>query len=291
MPKNQSTCSPLPEQQNFNVAMSIPQIQHSSATFSSTAHPYLAGRLFTYTAHTTESDRTRTWAAKGDDWQWPGFHIFGIRLGAEMVYYALAKHNGLPMPESRILSIDGVPYWGTEIIEGRVALGKADKLYPNLEAPIRDALKTDGKQVEACIRAAFLDIMLLNSDRTVSNVLRSSSGELFFFDHEQCVGWHANIEVFGQNRILTPTEEYFKLVGHPTPVQKYGWGRAHSELADRKRIFESLKLDPSLLDELRPQIPEHWISKWQFPETKAGLTAWWQFVRSQPYEQIDAKIF
>lgn len=208
-----------------------------------------------------------------------------------MVYYALAKHNDLPMPESRILSIKGVECWGTEIIENRVALGKTDDLYPNLEAPIRDSLKADAKQVEACIRATFLDAMLVNSDRTVSNILRSASGELSFFDHEQCVGWHADIHVFGQNRILTPTEEYAKLGGRPSPVKKYRWGRDHSELGHRREIFDSLKLEPSLLDELRPQIPEHWISKWQFPETKSGLTAWWEYVRSRRYDELDGKIF
>jgi hypothetical protein len=254
-----------------------------------------------WTAETTDGKK---WAAKRPDW-W-GFHpiLFGIRHGTEMLYYALAKHNKLPMPDGQILVVNGLSCWATDFIKSRTALGEVDHPLPEpMQAKVEKTFHSDAAQREAYIRALFLDVMLRNFDRKVGNILKVEVGEslsLFYFDHEQSFGWRGNVQVFGRNRIKTPEEEYAEIDKNVSLEGKYHWARTYSTFSERKRIFESLDLQASMLDELEPQIPsiggcfaqsDKWIYPDQFIDMKRGIAAWWEYMLNMPYSALDSRLF
>lgn len=251
---------------------------------------------------TVESDE-RIWAAKRPDWLGYPATLFGIRQGTEMFYYALAKYNKLPMPDSRIVTVAGINCWATEYIKTRNALGTINHPLPQaVHAKLSKTLETDTAQREAYLRALFLDVMLRNTDRKVANILKADAGEklsLFYFDHEQSLGWRGNIQVFGRNRIKSPLEEFAELDASMSLERTYRWANSFSTLAERQRVFENLDLRLSLLDELQPQIPpvdvNHpdilWIYPDQFEDMKSGLAAWWEYLLRMPYAALDSRLF
>lgn len=274
-------------------------VQHSSAQLVEQDPNLPADRILT-----AETADHRKWAVKRPDW-W-GFPpiLFGIRHGTEMFYYALAKHNKVPMPDSQILMVNGFNCWATEFIESRPVLGSVDKpLNEEVQAKLLRTFQTDAAQREAYLRALFLDIMLRNYDRKVDNVLKSEVGEtlsLYYFDHEQSLGWRNNIQAYGRNRIKSPEEEYAEIDANVMLERKYRWARIYSTLAERQRIFESLELQLSMLDELEPQIPniggpyppqDKWIYPDQFIDMKRGLAAWWEYLLRIPYKVLDSRLF
>jgi hypothetical protein len=273
-------------------------IQRSDATQVNQEQDLPADRL--WTAQTKDG---RKWAVKRPDWL--NFHpiLFGIRHGTEMFYYALAKHNKLPMPDSKILVVNGFNCWATEFIKSRDALGTVDDPLPELVLEkLERTFQNDTAQCEAYIRASFLDVMLRNYDRKVGNILKVEIGDffsLFYFDHEQSFGWRGNIQVFGRNRIKAAEEEFAEIDACIPLERKYRWARIYSTFPERKRIFESLDLRLSMLDELEPQIPnigvdfphEKWIYPDQFIDMKRGLAGWWDYLLRMPYAALDCRLF
>ena len=251
---------------------------------------------------TVESDGG-IWAAKRPDWLGFPAALFGIRQGTEMFYYALAKHNKLPMPESRIVTVGGINCWATEYLPTRKALGTVNEpLTPAAHAKLSKTLKTDAAQREAYLRALFLDVMLRNTDRKVANILKTDAGEaysLYFFDHEQSLGWRGNIQAFGRNRIKSSQEEYAEIDASMPLERMYRWASSYSTFSERRSVFESLDLQLSLLDELEPQIPRvfsdnphHvWIFPDQFKDMRSGLAAWWKYILRMPYAALDSRLF
>jgi hypothetical protein len=257
-------------------------------------HKYLPTDKLIWTA---QADG-RTWAVKTP--RWPSYAcvgIFSIRLGMEAAYYSLAKHNHLPMPESGIILLGGTANWGTEIIDGRTVLGKGESELAEVQLErVKKTLAADAKQVEGYLRATFLDAMLLNRDRTISNVLMADAGDLMalsYFDHEQSLGWANNIQAFGRNRIHTPEVEFAaeNLNRRLILERKFHWGAAYSTPEMREKIFRSLDLRPELLDEVHRQMPGEWIYPDQLEDMKKGLVAWWKFLREQPFKTLDARLF
>jgi hypothetical protein len=137
--------------------------------------------------------------------------------------------------------------------------------------------------------------MLRAFDRKVGNVLFSEvhdSVSLEYFDHEQSLGWRNNIRAFGRNRIKSPDVEYADIDGNVSIERDYRWASTHSTFAERKRIFETLDLRLSMLDELFAQRPiECWMYEDHFTDMKVGLAAWWEFLRGMPYADLDRRIF
>ena len=273
------------------------KIQRSDARLVAQAPGLPAGRILT-----AESEG-RIWAAKMPRWLGHSATLFGIRHGTEMFYYALAKHNKLPMPESRILTIDGTNCWATEYIKFRDALGTIDDPLPaTAHEKLNRTFETDATQRGAYLRALFLDVMLRNTDRKVANILKTDAGEtfsLFYFDHEQSLGWRGNIQVFGRNRIKSPQEEYAELDASMSLERTYRWASSYSTFAERRHVFQSLDLRLSLFDELKPQIPnvtvstpnDYWIYPDQFTDMKNGLAAWWEYILRMPYAALDSRLF
>ena len=63
--------------------------------------------------------------------QWRGHHI-PLRLANELFYHALGGHNNLPMPNSAILEIGGILYWGSQVVSG------LPSLTPSHEVPLNE---------------------------------------------------------------------------------------------------------------------------------------------------------
>jgi len=260
-------------------------------------HAYLERCKASLVITTRTAADGRVWATKTGEWPEQGCTLFLIRLAVELLCYAIARYNKLPMPECKILVVGGRPMWGVELVDGRIALGIKDEvLSPDLQAEIALTFQKDCHEAESYVRAVFLDVLMLNEDRTVSNVLhRRGDGRFNFeyFDHEQSLGWKNDIQVFGRNRIRSPEDEYRDLDRRLRIEGRYRWGARHTTVADRKDIFASLHLEVEMLDELRPVVVDSlgWLSKFQFESMKRGLAVWWAYLRAISYEELDARIF
>lgn len=250
----------------------------------------------------------RKWAVKAPVWL--GYsHVFSIRLGMEMFYFALAKQNKLPMPDSRILHVkspnlvmpDGRAYpfpdlncWGTEFIPGG-ALGEVDHpLSAAMLEKLEAVFENTPAEMEAYLRAVFLDVLLRNFDRKVGNVLKVETADslaLLYFDHEQSFGWRANVQSFGRNRIKSPVEEWAEIDRNVSLERTYRWAAKYSTIEARQQLFESLDLRVSMLDEVMSQVRDNWIYPDQLADMKKGLDDWWGFLRAKPYVELDHRIF
>ena len=171
----------------------------------------------------------------------------------------------------------------------------SDSLDADLNNRIRQSFQSHPEERDVMIRAAFLDTLLLNQDRTETNILFQDEGgrlRLFYFDHEQSLGWRNNLRVPNDNVIQDPAFEYGRI------AEKYGavfrnrkWALESSTLAERTDIFQSMEYWPAMLEEIRPNIPPGWISDDKLLVISTGLANWWTFIKKQAYEDLDAAIF
>lgn len=228
--------------------------------------------------------------------KWNGSDDYAIRLAVEYIYYAIAHWNCVSMPEARILHFKDKLWWGMAVLPGRVALSDVSgTLNAYLNDRIKLSLQEYPEERDGLIRAAFLDTLLLNQDRTETNILAQEDRgrlRLSYLDHEQSLGWRNNLIVPNDNVIQDPAFEYGRIAG------KYGavfrnrkWALESSTLADRTDIFQSLEYWPAMLEEIRPNIPPGWIGDDKFLEISTGLANWWTFIKKQAYEDLDAAIF
>ncbi len=237
----------------------------------------------------------RRWVAKTTEWPVRGCRLFPIRLGVEFLYHALASHNGVQMPAARILRVREEICWAFEMISQRDALGKTDDpLDPRLVDAVQKQLSESAVDRDAFLRAAFIDVMLLNADRTHSNILHHRVGvqvRLFFIDHEQSLGWRADPNVPERNVIQDPDKEYARISSYTSLGRKYPWAGLASYRRDRQAVFSSLELDAALLDQARSTMPPNWITDTKYDEMKPRLAAWWDYLRARPYDELDQHIF
>jgi hypothetical protein len=242
------------------------------------------------------TDDRREFAVKTSDWPMRGCRNYRIRLAVEFVYYAYARENQVPTPEARVLELPNDVGWGTEILPGRVQLTGRDMTLTEAE---REAVKAGF--LSSCdardefLRLSFLDVLLLNQDRTESNVLKQQvegATRLSFIDHEQSLGWRSNIEVPAENGIKSPEIEFSRIADRYARFgRKYGWGLQISTGEERRTIFQKMKCDPSLFDEIGAKIPDGWLSSESLRDMRVGLGNWWAYLERKPYEEIDQLIF
>lgn len=242
------------------------------------------------------TDDHREFAVKTSDWPMRGCRNYRIRLAVEFVYYAYACENQVPTPEARVLELPNDVGWGTEILPGRVQLTGRDMTLTEAESEVVKAgffSSCDAR--DAFLRLSFLDVLLLNQDRTESNVLKQEVDgvtRLSFIDHEQSLGWRSNIEVPAENGIKSPEVEFSRIADRYARFSlKYGWGLQISTVEERRTIFHQMKRDPSLFDEISAKIPDGWISPEDLQDMRVGLVSWWAYLERKPYEQIDQLIF
>src|SRR5438105_10610905 len=100
-----------------------------------------------------------------------------IWLANEIVYAAFAEAAHLRMPAVCLLSYHGSYYFGSESLPGRNTL---EALKPNLTTVMQI-----GDNLAQLVRAFLLDLALLNSDRTIKQVLVDKDGLLWFIDHDK----------------------------------------------------------------------------------------------------------
>jgi len=193
----------------------------------------------------------------------------------EFIYYSFACENEIPTPEARVLELTDDVGWGTEILPGRVQLAGRDATLTEVQREeVRAGLLESRENRDAFLRLSFLDVLLLNQDRTESNALKQTVDGLVrlnYIDHEQSLGWRSNIEFPSENGIKSPEVEYSRIVDHYARFGlKYGWGLQVSAREERRTIFQNMKRDPALLDEISAKLPEGWISGQQLREMRAG---------------------
>jgi hypothetical protein len=112
----------------------------------------------------TAAGEVQEWVGKPSIWA-EGLH-HPIRLGMEMFYYALAKPNKLPMPESRRLHLREVKLrmpdkkeylftnlncWGTEFIAGGTLGAKNDPLPDDVLRKVETTFQKDRAQMDAYV--------------------------------------------------------------------------------------------------------------------------------------------
>lgn len=237
----------------------------------------------------------KEFAAKPVEWP-PYCHNYPIRLAMEYIYYALAHANAVSLPLARILDCNGALFWGVQIVAGRRKLGESGVDIPAAFcAEIKQCLLDHPAEGDSFLRVSFLDVLLLNQDRTESNILVQRVGgrlQLFYFDHEQSLGWRNNLHVSADNHINLPAEEYDRIaMRYSSRFRHYKWARDISTRQQRRAIFTKLQLDAGALDEIRPNIPFGWIDDDRFAETGARLMEWWAFLKERPYDELDELIF
>jgi hypothetical protein len=243
-------------------------------------------------AETINNDQ---WVAKTTEWPWAGCRDYSLRVGVEYAYYALAQHNGLNMTNASVLKVGEEICWATKILPDRNALVAGDtKLTKEQQEELREGLVNSQEERSAFLRLVFLDVFLLGADRKASNVLKQIDDDrlrLFPIDHGQSLGWRNNIEDAENNRIRSGAEEYARITAYTQLEAEYHWGAIVSTPKEREEVFNSLKLDAALLDQLKPWIPLCWFPKKEFDDRKAGLVNWWEFLKGRPYPELDKRIF
>lgn len=225
-----------------------------------------------------ETPDGRQWAAKRIEWP-RGCTAYPIRLGVELMFYALAAHNKVPMPDARILTVRGERCWGMEILGTRLQIGDRDQDIPEAKwEQVRQGLANSAGERALFLCASFIDVFLLNDDRTEPNVLAQTSGScllLSYIDHEQSLGWKNDLHIPARSKIASPAEELAQVTTRCLKFgRKYQWARAVSTPEERRAVFAAIELEPALLDIARPWIPEGWFPDQEFDERKAGLTRW-----------------
>lgn len=166
---------------------------------------------------------------------------------------------------------------------------------PDAYEQVKQGLVNFPDERASFIRASFIDVFLLNDDRTEPNVLAQDSGNglrLSYIDHEQSLGWKNDLHVPERNKIASLQEELTSVnVRCGKFGRKYQWGRTVSTLEERKTVFAGIELVSAMFDTAKPWIPAGWFPDREYEERKIGLTRWWEFLRAQPYEELDRMIF
>jgi hypothetical protein len=198
------------------------------------------------------------------------------------------------MPDAQILLINGKICWGSEIKENRVALWKRAGELPNAECDrVLRSLHASREESWKLLHASFMDVFLLNADRTEPNILQLREEDrttLFYIDHEQSCGCR-NSENLRDNRIKSPEEEHCRIGEYTHLGQFHGWAAEISTEEDRREIFDGLQLDVAFLDVIPVEIRRTWLSENSFSERRAGLAAWWDYLKRRSFPELDRQIF
>lgn len=204
--------------------------------------------------------------------QWHGMGM-PIRLANELFYYVLAGEHGLPMPNSAIVLIDGVGFWGSQRILNRQSLTIRDvPLAPEMRSRLKRTLRLSAQQRKVILRCMFLDLLLLNTDRTLWNLLGTTNGDfvsLDCFDHDRTFGWHGD-----PNHVIRTVEEIpFQAFLKLDPLVQMAVG--HSSRRECNDLFAGLSFNMRDLDRARSYLPEGWISNAEYDLLANFMEHWW----------------
>jgi hypothetical protein len=200
----------------------------------------------------------------------------------ELVYTEFAHAAELRMPAVALFECENAIFFASEIKSDRHSLKIAHK-------SIEEMVATSDNKVQLT-RALLLDLALLNSDRTASQILCDSKDVLWFIDHDKTL-WgdgrpqdsHPKPGDLGRLNVTTLNTKFDDYMGDylhcPNANRLVFSPHNYKDLIEQ---LESLSLDRrhclATLKSARQRIPPPWMTAFndQFEMTERFLPEWWQ---------------
>lgn len=130
------------------------------------------------------------------------------------------------------------------------------------------------------VRALLLDLALLNSDRTVNNILSDASDRLFFIDHDKSL-WgdgkeqsqSGDLGRIDTSIISSKFEDYVRDYLQCREANVLVWQR-NTETCIREE-FANLQLSTQVLQESLADVPNGWVDQSKCQRMESFLGKWW----------------
>jgi hypothetical protein len=207
-------------------------------------------------------------------------------LANEVVYASFANAAALRMPESLILDYQGEKVFGSEVLPTRRPLDR--------EANIKQLSEQEDNRIQL-VRALLLDLALLNSDRTLPNILLDEKQLLWFYDHEKALLGDGKRPQCGQG-------DLGRLDPNTLPGKLHDFIRDYLVSVECNSVvftpenwdillqeFQALPLDLRYLDEAVAKMPSDWLTNEQPEAMRAFLPKWWLALK-QLFDDRNARV-